>query len=344
QTGREAQLNRAQVHLKLGELGMEREDYAQATEDLSVCLSLQSSLLAPDDRLLAETQYQLGVSALLAQRHGVAVKHFCLARDIIKSRLDSLGETGDERERRDLRLLLPELAERIQDARDSATHQLLTTTTDSASAFSKTADDDTSSSSAAAPTSSSSAAAPTSSSAAAASSSSSAAAASSSSEAFGTRQPSAATSSSAAAASSSAAAASAAASSAAASSSAAAGATSAAASSSSATSSSAAAATSAAASSSSAGASSAAAGAASSAVASPTSSSAAASAARAALSASAPVGVSNINHLVRRKNKLEESETRDGDSDKKRIKLQNGDSEVTSSAKQEATPTSEESK
>ncbi|CAN0430597.1 unnamed protein product [Lampetra fluviatilis] len=171
QTGREAQLNRAQVHLKLGELGMEREDYAQATEDLSVCLSLQSSLLAPDDRLLAETQYQLGVSALLAQRHGVAVKHFCLARDIIKSRLDSLGETGDERERRDLRLLLPELAERIQDARDSATHQLLTTTTDSASAFSKTADDDTSSSSAAAPTSSSSAAAPTSSSAAAASSS-----------------------------------------------------------------------------------------------------------------------------------------------------------------------------
>ncbi|KAK2569863.1 Protein HGV2 [Acropora cervicornis] len=52
---RESQLNLAEVHLKLGEIQLEQEQFVDAETDYLKCLELQEKHLEPDDRLIAET-------------------------------------------------------------------------------------------------------------------------------------------------------------------------------------------------------------------------------------------------------------------------------------------------
>ncbi len=59
------ELKLADIYQTLGELSIENETYVQSIDDLNNCLRRRMELLSEDDRTIAETHYQLGVSTVL---------------------------------------------------------------------------------------------------------------------------------------------------------------------------------------------------------------------------------------------------------------------------------------
>ncbi|XP_061587464.1 histone-binding protein N1/N2-like [Cololabis saira] len=127
---KEDQLMAAQAHLKLGEVSLESGNYTQALEDFQACLALQVTHLPPDSRLLAETHYQLGMTYGLTHRYGQTVTELSSSISVITSRLERLQETLDKadgpdalpderKEMEELKALLPEIQEKVEDARES---------------------------------------------------------------------------------------------------------------------------------------------------------------------------------------------------------------------------------
>ncbi|XP_074077662.1 nuclear autoantigenic sperm protein isoform X2 [Macrotis lagotis] len=130
QDTKESQLNAAQAHLKLGEVSVESENYSQAIEEFQACLALQQKYLEAHDRLLAETHYQLGLAYSYNSQYSEAVSQFTKSVEVIEKRLDMLNErikaaeapsAEDEKEVEELKELLPEIKEKIEDAKESQT-------------------------------------------------------------------------------------------------------------------------------------------------------------------------------------------------------------------------------
>ncbi|XP_029395826.1 nuclear autoantigenic sperm protein isoform X1 [Mus pahari] len=128
QETKEAQLYAAQAHLKLGEVSVESENYIQAVEEFQACLSLQEQYLEAHDRLLAETHYQLGLAYGYNSQYDEAVAQFGSSIDVIEKRMAVLHEqmkeaegtfTEYEKEIEELKELLPEIREKIEDAKES---------------------------------------------------------------------------------------------------------------------------------------------------------------------------------------------------------------------------------
>ncbi|XP_076001010.1 histone-binding protein N1/N2-like [Genypterus blacodes] len=124
---KDEQLMAAQAHLKLGEISTESGNYPQALEDLQECLKLQLKHLGSDSRLLAETQYQLGLTYSLDCQFSQAIDAFHSSIDNIKSRLEKLQKVIDKaegpdalpserKEMEELQALLPEIQEKVEDA------------------------------------------------------------------------------------------------------------------------------------------------------------------------------------------------------------------------------------
>lgn len=88
----------AQVYLKLGEVGLECENYAQGIEDLRKCLEIQEKVLKEDNRCLAETHYQLGVAHSYSDDFDKAVESLQAAVRVIELRISNLGKTKKEKE------------------------------------------------------------------------------------------------------------------------------------------------------------------------------------------------------------------------------------------------------
>uniref|UniRef100_A0A8C4R9S8 Uncharacterized protein n=1 Tax=Eptatretus burgeri TaxID=7764 RepID=A0A8C4R9S8_EPTBU len=63
------------------------ESFSQAVEDLEICLALQSPLLAPSSRLLAQTHYQLGLALFLSHSFIPSALHFLKASHALSLRL-----------------------------------------------------------------------------------------------------------------------------------------------------------------------------------------------------------------------------------------------------------------
>merc|ERR1712029_733449 len=63
---KEMKLKCAEVHLKLGEVGIENSQYDQAIEDLKECLKIQQQYLEKESRLIAETRYQIGIACVFS--------------------------------------------------------------------------------------------------------------------------------------------------------------------------------------------------------------------------------------------------------------------------------------
>ncbi|XP_023674508.1 histone-binding protein N1/N2-like isoform X3 [Paramormyrops kingsleyae] len=127
---KEDQLLAAQAHLKLGEVGTESGNYSQALEDFQECLSIQLKHLASHSRLLAETHYQLGLTYGYTSQYSKAIQHFNSSIQVIESRLEMLQETLDKaggeegaaeehKEMEELRQLLPDIREKVEDAKES---------------------------------------------------------------------------------------------------------------------------------------------------------------------------------------------------------------------------------
>ncbi|XP_064791950.1 nuclear autoantigenic sperm protein-like isoform X2 [Oncorhynchus masou masou] len=122
------QLMAAQAYLKLGEVGAESGNYPAAVEDFQDCLALQLKHLPPHSRLLAETHYQLGMTYCYTGQYSQAIQHYSSSVKVIEDRLAMLqgvldkGENGAEEgktELEELKLLLPDIAEKVEDAKES---------------------------------------------------------------------------------------------------------------------------------------------------------------------------------------------------------------------------------
>ncbi|XP_058536482.1 nuclear autoantigenic sperm protein isoform X2 [Ochotona princeps] len=128
QETKEAQLYAAQAHLKLGEVSVESENYIQAIEEFQACLNLQQQYLEAHDRLLAETHYQLGLAYAYNSQYDEAVEQFSRSIEVIEKRMAVLNEQMKEaegspaeyeKEIEELKELLPEIREKIEDAKES---------------------------------------------------------------------------------------------------------------------------------------------------------------------------------------------------------------------------------
>ncbi|XP_078074758.1 nuclear autoantigenic sperm protein isoform X2 [Mustelus asterias] len=138
QESKEIQLCAAQAYLKLGEVGIESENYIQAIEDFRECLTIQEKCLEPHSRLLAETHYQLGLAYSFNNQYDFALKHFKESFSVIEKRLAMLTEriekteekgkspakdtdavSEDKQEIEELEELLPEIKAKIEDSEES---------------------------------------------------------------------------------------------------------------------------------------------------------------------------------------------------------------------------------
>jgi len=86
----------SECYLRLGEVSLEIESYANAVGDFLECQALQKKHFDKVDRRIAETHYHLGVAYSYQKRHDSAKEHFSEARKIIDERIDSLTLKFDE--------------------------------------------------------------------------------------------------------------------------------------------------------------------------------------------------------------------------------------------------------
>jgi len=117
---KEMSLKTAQVFLKLGEVGLESENYPQAIEDFQSCLKIQEKHMEKDDRCLAETHYQLGVAHSFSDQFDESIDSFTKALKIIEGRITNLEKNKEEKEAKEseikeLNNLIPEIKEKIED-------------------------------------------------------------------------------------------------------------------------------------------------------------------------------------------------------------------------------------
>uniref|UniRef100_T1J7G1 Tetratricopeptide SHNi-TPR domain-containing protein n=1 Tax=Strigamia maritima TaxID=126957 RepID=T1J7G1_STRMM len=135
---KEKQLKLAEIHLYLGEVSLESENYGQAIEEFNQCLNIQMECLQPENRLLAETHYQLGLAHAFSDLFDEGVEHFKMAYQIIEEKIGALTivAAGQEMEKEpdimsaadpvkaakeeieELKALLPEIKDKIVDTED----------------------------------------------------------------------------------------------------------------------------------------------------------------------------------------------------------------------------------
>ncbi|KAK7889119.1 hypothetical protein WMY93_024679 [Mugilogobius chulae] len=127
---RDDQLMAAQAHLKLGEVSAESGNYPQALDDFQECLCLQLKHLPPHSRHLAETHYHMATTLCYMDQYEQAVQHYNSSIRVMEARLAMLQEaidkaggpesaSEDQTELEELKQLLPEVREKVEDAKES---------------------------------------------------------------------------------------------------------------------------------------------------------------------------------------------------------------------------------
>ncbi|XP_056271291.1 nuclear autoantigenic sperm protein isoform X2 [Pseudoliparis swirei] len=121
--GKDDQLMAAQTYLKLGEVSAESGNYPQALEDFQECLALQLRYLPPHSRLLAETHYHVATTLCYMDQYSPAIQHYGSSVTVIEARLavlqDAVGVAEEKNETEELKQLLPDIREKIEDAKES---------------------------------------------------------------------------------------------------------------------------------------------------------------------------------------------------------------------------------
>merc|ERR1719220_2857571 len=116
----------------LGEVSIENENYQQAIDDLETCLKRRKDMLPEDSRVIAETQYQLGVAQGFNSDFDRAVESLDAAISVLQKRVENLKaekESKDpakakdafytrEGEVKEIESLIPEIKEKIADTKD----------------------------------------------------------------------------------------------------------------------------------------------------------------------------------------------------------------------------------
>ncbi|XP_033736645.1 protein HGV2-like isoform X2 [Pecten maximus] len=134
---KEAKLKAADAYLKLGEVSLETEQYAQSVLDFTACLNIQKSVLDPDDRSLAETYYQLGLAYSFNKEYDESIDSFRAAVKVMESKIESLQKCLDddkfpppkegsfddpkklaEQEINDLKEILPDIRGKVEEVKE----------------------------------------------------------------------------------------------------------------------------------------------------------------------------------------------------------------------------------
>ncbi|XP_071952243.1 protein HGV2-like isoform X3 [Antedon mediterranea] len=135
---KQKQLQIAHVHLTLGELSMETENYNQSIKDFHKCLELRGKHLDEDDRLLAETHYSLGLVYGLDKDFEKSIESYEKSLNVIDLRIKNLHttlkehEAGEEDEKdcsehspeditkeiKELEALIPDINSKIEDSKE----------------------------------------------------------------------------------------------------------------------------------------------------------------------------------------------------------------------------------
>lgn len=110
------------VMMALGEVSIENENYCQAVEDLQMCLKKRQAM-PKDSRLVAETQYQLGVALGFNKQYEEAVESLNSAIQILKERVKNIkneekSSEAEKKEVEELESLIPEIEGKIADTED----------------------------------------------------------------------------------------------------------------------------------------------------------------------------------------------------------------------------------
>jgi len=128
----------ALVHSMLGEVATESEQYAQAVEEINTALAILRENEEYDNREIAQCYFQLGIAHSFDKKFADAIASFKKAVELIETRIEDLekktaaavksgNENGEEGESKnpdvaeieELKALLPELQEKINDTLDA---------------------------------------------------------------------------------------------------------------------------------------------------------------------------------------------------------------------------------
>merc|ERR1711864_26159 len=114
-----------EVFLHLGEVSLENENYDQAVEDLSQCLTKRQASLPSDSRSIAETHYQLGVAKAFSGNIEEAETSLNSAVSVLETRVVNLQKMGSsenlKKEISELQALIKEIKEKVVDHQDMKT-------------------------------------------------------------------------------------------------------------------------------------------------------------------------------------------------------------------------------
>nr|XP_011451011.2 histone-binding protein N1/N2 isoform X1 [Crassostrea gigas] len=93
---KKSKLKAAESFLKLGEISLETENYEQALSDFQECLKIQEAELEPDDRLLAETHYQLGLAHGFNKQYDESIDQYRKAIKVMEAKIGKLKKTVED--------------------------------------------------------------------------------------------------------------------------------------------------------------------------------------------------------------------------------------------------------
>jgi len=131
----EAELKVAEILQLLAEISMESDNNPAAINDLKESLKIQKKHLKPDDRILAETYYQMGLAQMLEKVYPEALENFRTTKQILELRRENLKNTkvddadgtfksaDIQAEIADLDTILVDIQEKIEDTLELITNK-----------------------------------------------------------------------------------------------------------------------------------------------------------------------------------------------------------------------------
>lgn len=118
----ESKLKLAEVLMKCGEVSIEDEKFETAIQDMTEALEIRRLLLPEDDRIIAETLFQLGIAQELGGSGEQAIALLCEASTVLNQKVKSLQtlNTSDtvQAEIDEIKSIIPEIQEKIVDIKE----------------------------------------------------------------------------------------------------------------------------------------------------------------------------------------------------------------------------------
>ncbi|CAI6373133.1 unnamed protein product [Macrosiphum euphorbiae] len=118
----ESKLKLAEVLMKCGEVSIEDEKFETAIQDMTEALEIRRLLLPEDDRIIAETLFQLGIAQELGGSGEQAIALLCEASTVLNQKVKSLQtlNTSDtvQAEIAEIKSIIPEIQEKIVDIKE----------------------------------------------------------------------------------------------------------------------------------------------------------------------------------------------------------------------------------